>query len=79
MCVEALDLHMTKNDKGNQNYYLPLDGWVFWFDINDNLWKCTTHDDYIMAIEDPLSKISVMSATSITQLLDFLCKDDNVN
>jgi hypothetical protein len=68
---------MTKNDKGDQDFYLPLDGWLFWFDVDDRLWKCTTHEDYIKSIENPFAVSSVISATSITEIIRFLCTDSN--
>jgi hypothetical protein len=71
---------MTRNDKGDQDFYLPLDGWLFWFDIDDNLWKCTTHEDYVKSLKSPFEGANVISATSISEIIRFLCTDiDNVN
>jgi hypothetical protein len=71
---------MINNDKRGEDIYLPLDGWLFWFDIDDRLWKCTTHEDYVKSLKNPFEKSNVISATSIAEIIRFLCTDlDNVN
>ena len=71
---------MTKNDKGDQDFYLPLDGWLFWFDVDDRMWRCAHREDFIDSLEDPNHSTQIISATSMTQLIEFLCKeDDDIN
>jgi hypothetical protein len=71
---------MTRNDKGDQDFYLPLDGWLFWFDVDDGTWRCAHRDDFLEALEKPGKSTQVISATSISQLIEFLCKeDDDIN
>lgn len=71
---------MTRNDKGSEDYYLPLDGWLFWFDIDNHMWRCADRDDFIESLEDPNHSAQVISATSISQLVEFICKeDDDIN
>ena len=71
---------MTRNDKGSEDYYLPLDGWIFWFDIDVRMWRCADHDDFIESIDNPNHSAQVISATSISQLIEFICKeDDDIN
>ena len=71
---------MIRNDKGNEDYYLPLDGWLFWFDVDTNMWRCADRDDFIESIENPNAAAQVISATSISQLIEFICKeDDDIN
>lgn len=71
---------MTRNDKGDQDYYIPLDGWLFWFDVDDSTWRCAHRDDFLEALDKPGTATQVISATSISQLIEFLCKeDDDIN
>ena len=71
---------MTRNDKGDQDFYLPLDGWLFWFDVDDRMWRCAHREDFIDSLEDPNHSTQIISATSMTQLIEFLCKeDDDIN
>ena len=71
---------MTRNDKGDQDFYLPLDGWLFWFDVDDRMWRCAHREDFIDSLEDPDHSTQIISATSMTQLIEFLCKeDDDIN
>lgn len=70
---------MIKNEQGNEDFYLPLDGWLFWFDVDERLWHCTHREDFIESIDNPNSSAKVISATSISQIIEFLCKDEDIN
>ena len=51
----------------------------FWFDIDDGTWRCAHRDDFLEALEKPGTSTQVISATSISQLIEFLCKEDDIN
>lgn len=71
---------MTRSNEGNEDFYLPLDGWLFWFDVDDRMWRCAHREDFIDSLEDPNHSTQIISATSISQLIEFLCKEnDDIN
>ena len=71
---------MTRNNERNEDFYLPLDGWLFWFDVDDRMWRCAHREDFVESFENPGHSTQVISATSMAQIIEFLCKeDDDIN
>lgn len=64
---------MIKNVK-----YDFLDGWLFWYDAEEDLWKATGLDDFIESLKKP-SKIKVLAATSLDQLFMYITEDSDIN
>jgi hypothetical protein len=71
---------MIKNDNEQYDTYQSLDGWLFWYDIDDNLWKCVERDEFIEALKNPDYKTSVLIATSMSELILYISKtNDDIN
>lgn len=73
MCVEAQGLRMIRSD-----LYDLLDGWLFWYDADDMVWKAALQEDYIKTLKYP-GKLKILSATGLDQLIEYITEDPEVN
>lgn len=64
---------MIKNVK-----YDLLDGWLFWYDAEEDLWKAAVMEDFVNSIKKP-SKLRVLAATTLDQLFSFVTEDLDIN
>ena len=64
---------MIKNVK-----YDLLDGWLFWYDAEEDLWKAAAMEDFVNCIKKP-SKLKVLAATTLDQLFSFVTEDLDIN
>ena len=64
----------------NNEKYELLEGWLFWYEADDELWKAAIREDFIKNIRDRSSMVQVISATSFADLIRYLTVDfDDVN
>lgn len=58
--------------------YEFLDGWLFWYDAEEELWKAAEMEEFLKSLKKP-SKLRVLAATSIDQLFIFITEDPDIN
>lgn len=61
----------------NELYDL-LDGWLFWYDADEMVWKATLQEDYIRTIKKP-GKLKILAASSFDELLEYITEDPEIN
>jgi hypothetical protein len=64
---------MIKNDK-----YDLLDGWLFWYDAEEDLWKAAEMEEFVKSLKKPKS-LRVLAATSFDELLLFITEYPDIN
>ena len=64
---------MIKNVK-----YEHLDGWLFWYDAEEDMWKACEMEEFVKSLNKP-SKLRVLAATSLDQLFLFITEDPDIN
>lgn len=64
---------MIKNVK-----YEHLDGWLFWYDAEEDLWKASEMEEFVNSLSEP-RKLKVLVATSLDQLFLFITEDQDIN
>lgn len=64
---------MIRNDK-----YDFLDGWLFWYDAEEEVWKAAELEDFVKTIHKP-GKLRVLAATSLDELFMFITDDPDIN
>lgn len=64
---------MIKNVK-----YEYLDGWLFWYDAEEDMWKAVEMEEFVNSIKKPKS-LRVIAATSLDQLFLFITEDPDIN
>jgi hypothetical protein len=58
--------------------YEFLDGWLFWYDAEEDLWKATSQEDFVKSIKKP-GKLRILVASTLDQLFLFITEDPDIN
>ncbi len=65
---------MTKNDK-----YDLLEGWLFWYDAEEDLWKAAAMEDFVNSIKKR-QNVHVVAASTLNDLFVFITTGlDDIN
>lgn len=62
---------MIKND---YDLHESLEGWLFWYDVDDSSWKCVEREDFIEGLKNPDYKSNVLVAGEISDLIIYIGK-----
>lgn len=64
----------------NNEKYELLDEWLFWYEVDDGMWKAAIREDFINNIRDQSKVVQVIAATSFADLIKYLTVGfDDVN